>query len=206
MSSIIRMRNGVIGGLLRKLPAGTAPALGSYPQQSCPTMSRLYGEAVPSNGSLQALVDLYKRRKTLPEPPADAAQSPESRPGRLISYVDFHRKSPDRLMCWPKPIRSSGSGEGNLTSQALNCSSIPIGVEQTVDRRHDVFAFNVRNPRIAKRCDPHREFRRILRRRYRLPRPLKCLGIHPGSYAASPHAADWVTGRLAISDAAPRAS
>src|SRR3954465_6813508 len=49
MSSIIRMRNGVIGGLLRKLPAGTAPALGSYPQQSCPTMSRLYGEAVPSN-------------------------------------------------------------------------------------------------------------------------------------------------------------
>src|SRR4051812_39882903 len=53
MSSIIRMRNGVIGGLLRKLPAGTAPALGSYPQQSCPTMSRLYGEAVPSNGSLR---------------------------------------------------------------------------------------------------------------------------------------------------------
>src|SRR3954452_2241397 len=49
MSSIIRMRNGVIGGLLRKSPAGTAPALGSYPQQSCPTMSRLYGEAVQSN-------------------------------------------------------------------------------------------------------------------------------------------------------------
>src|SRR3954447_3787619 len=33
MSSIIRMRNGVIGGLLLKVPAGNAPALGSYPQQ-----------------------------------------------------------------------------------------------------------------------------------------------------------------------------
>lgn len=57
MSSIIRMRNGVIGGLLRKLPAGTAPALGSYPQQSCPTMSRLYGEAVQSNGHLRQLLN-----------------------------------------------------------------------------------------------------------------------------------------------------
>jgi hypothetical protein len=64
MSSIIRMRNGVIGGLLRKLPAGTAPALGSYPQQSCPTMSRLYGEAVQSNGRLRrrASQDLNKTR------------------------------------------------------------------------------------------------------------------------------------------------
>ena len=33
MSSIIRMRSGVIGGLLLNVPAGKALALGSYSQQ-----------------------------------------------------------------------------------------------------------------------------------------------------------------------------
>jgi hypothetical protein len=53
MSSIIRMRNGVIAGLLSELLAGISPELEKYPQQLRLTMiPPLYGEAVQSNGGM----------------------------------------------------------------------------------------------------------------------------------------------------------
>ncbi len=51
MSSIIRIRNSVMEGLLPELLAGIAPELEKYPQQLRLTMiPPVYGEAVQSNG------------------------------------------------------------------------------------------------------------------------------------------------------------
>jgi hypothetical protein len=53
MSSIIRIRNGVMAGLLPELLAGISPELEKYPQQLRLAMiPSLYGEAVQSNERL----------------------------------------------------------------------------------------------------------------------------------------------------------
>lgn len=67
MSSIIRMRNGVMGGLLLELTDGISPELEKYPQQSRLTMiSPLYGEAVQSNERMRKGVPTVAKQENFP--------------------------------------------------------------------------------------------------------------------------------------------
>src|SRR4051794_1870117 len=121
MSSIIRMRNGVIGGLLRKLPAGTAPALGSYPQQSCPTMSRLYGEAVQSN----ALLRNFLVRRGL----ADMSSSGVSHAGK----ASYYQARCDHRMQVVRTIATGGLQQGRF-SPVPSLQGRHAGCDLTSDR------------------------------------------------------------------------